>query len=202
MHNISGRGRTASVRAQVAGARGNFSGHFRRIVQGLAALVLMVSGTAPALAQGVLQCVPYARSVSGIDIHGNANTWWQQASGVYDKGQRPKVGAVLAFKATAAMPYGHVAVVRKIVDSRHLLLNHANWSGPGRIEQAALAEDVSPAGDWSSVRVWYAPSGGLGMRVNPTFGFIYASSPAVDAGSDSLAKASVPLTSVVLPVES
>jgi surface antigen len=158
----------------------------------------MVSGTAPALAQGVLQCVPYAREVSGIDIHGNANTWWERASGVYDKGRQPKVGAVLAFRATAAMPYGHVAVVKKIVDSRHLLLNHANWSSPGRIEQAALAEDVSPAGDWSSVRVWYAPSGGLGTRVNPTFGFIYASSPAAGGSSENIAKATIQLTNVVL----
>lgn len=73
------------------------------------------------------------------------------------------------------MPLGHVAVVGEIVDDRRIMPDHANWSGPGRIERRALAEDVSAEGDWSSVRVWYAPIGSLGARENPTFGFIYAS---------------------------
>ena len=71
------------------------------------------------------------------------------------------------------MPYGHVAVIKKVVDSRHIILNHANWSRPGMIETQALAEDVSAAGDWSDVRVWYGPTQSLGTRVNPAFGFIY-----------------------------
>jgi surface antigen len=140
------------------------------------------------MARGPLQCAPYARSVSGIDIHGNAWTWWDQASGLYQRGQQPRIGAVLAFRATAAMPFGHVAMVSQIVDQRHLLLDHANWSGPGRIEHAALAEDVSEAGDWSNVRVWYAPSGGLGTRTNPTYGFIYANGPVTQTNSASLAR--------------
>jgi hypothetical protein len=28
-----------------------------------------------------LQCVPYARQVSGIQIYGDAWTWWDQAAG-------------------------------------------------------------------------------------------------------------------------
>jgi hypothetical protein len=79
-------------------------------------------------------------------------------------------------------------VVSQIVDQRHLLLDHANWSGPGRIEHAALAEDVSEAGDWSNVRVWYAPSGSLGTRTNPTYGFIYANGPVPQVNSASLAR--------------
>ncbi|WP_395397386.1 CHAP domain-containing protein [Novosphingobium sp. BL-8A] len=121
-----------------------------------------------------LQCVPYARDHSGIDIHGNAWTWWEQARGVYARGSSPKIGAVMTMAPSQAMPLGHVAVVEKIVDSRHILLDHANWSGPGKIDRGALAEDVSAAGDWSEVRVYYAPSGGLGSRTNPVFGFIYA----------------------------
>lgn len=126
-----------------------------------------------ASAQGVLQCAPYARSVSGIDIHGNAGTWWNQAAGVYARGKVPAVGSVLVFSASRAMRVGHVAMVGKVIDSRHVLLNHANWSGPGRIERAALAVDVSPNGDWSEVRVWHAGTGTLGLRVNPAYGFIY-----------------------------
>jgi hypothetical protein len=160
---------------------------FQHIGTWSAALLLALCTAAPAIARGQLQCVPYARDVSGIDIHGNAWTWWDQASGLYERGQQPRVGAVLAFRATSAMPFGHVAVVSQIVDSRHLLLDHANWSGPGRIEHAALAEDVSEAGDWSSVRVWYAPAGGLGSRTNPVYGFIYANTPAAAAVATSLA---------------
>jgi len=134
------------------------------------------------MAGGHLQCVPYARAVSGIELRGNAKLWWHKAEGHYRRGQTPEAGAVLAFRPTSAMPYGHVAVVKRILDDRRVLLNHANWSGPGMIERAALAVDVSDAGDWSAVRVWYAPSGGLGSRENPTFGFIY---PEQDAPIDS-----------------
>ena len=141
----------------------------------LIAVGLLAGAAAPAAA--ALQCVPYARAQSGIDIRGNALTWWDQAAGRYRRGAEPEVGAVLAFRPTRAMPIGHVAVVAEIVDDRHIYLNHANWSGPGRIETRALAEDVSPNGDWSVVRVWYAPQRSLGLRTNPTFGFIYNEAP-------------------------
>ncbi|MFT4025634.1 MAG: CHAP domain-containing protein [Novosphingobium sp.] len=136
---------------------------------------------APAEARGVLQCVPYARSVSGIEIRGNAHTWWNQAEGVYARGHEPRAGAVLAFRASGAMPLGHVAMVSRVLDDRRVLLNHANWSRPGMVERAALAEDVSAAGDWSEVRVWYAPTASLGLRVSPAYGFIYADKPADEA---------------------
>jgi hypothetical protein len=129
----------------------------------------------PALAH--LQCVPYARDVSGIEIHGNAHTWWHQADGIYQRGSTPKEHAVMVFRSTPAMPFGHVAVVSRIVDARHVLLDHANWSRPGMIEHQALAEDVSEAGDWSEVRVWYDRSHGMGERINPVFGFIYNAPP-------------------------
>jgi hypothetical protein len=139
-----------------------------------ALLVAGLAGVAAAPAAAAhLQCAPYARAQSGIAIHGNAGTWWGQAEGHYARGLEPQVGAVLAFQPTRAMPVGHVAVVAAVIDSRHILLNHANWSGPGRIERAALAEDASESGDWSLVRVWYAPQRSLGLRGNPTFGFIY-----------------------------
>lgn len=127
---------------------------------------------------GVLQCVPYARQVSGIDIHGNAHTWWNQAAGRYERGQEPRVGAVLAFSSSRAMPVGHVAMVSKVVSEREVLLTHANWSYRGGIERNVRAVDVSPNNDWSDVRVWYGPIGDLGRRSNPARGFIYANAPA------------------------
>lgn len=153
----------------------SFSSFRRRLPRTVLRIVLAagLAGAAATPAAAVLQCAPYARAQSGIEIHGNAGTWWGQAEGRYNRGAEPRVGAVLAFSPSRAMPIGHVAVVAEIVDDRHIYLNHANWSGPGRIERRALAEDVSPNGDWSQVRVWYAPQGSLGVRVNPAAGFIY-----------------------------
>ena len=127
---------------------------------------------APAAAQ-FWQCAPYAREVSGIQIRGNANTWWSQAQGHYDRGHTPKVGAVLAFQASHRMRVGHVAMVSKVVNDREVLLTHANWSRPGRIETDVRAVDVSAAGDWTMVKVWYAPQAGLGTSAYATSGFIY-----------------------------
>lgn len=132
----------------------------------------------PANAQEpLLQCVPYARQVSGIQIYGDAHSWWQQAEGKYARDQRPAVGAVMAFKPYRSMQLGHVATVAKVIDQRRVLLDHANWSPidgrKGQIERNVLAEDVSSANDWSEVRVWYAPIGGLGTTRYPVHGFIY-----------------------------
>ena len=124
-----------------------------------------------------LQCVPYARHVSGINLFGDAHTWWDQAAGSYARGYMPKLGAVMAFKPHGKMVLGHVATVSKIIDSRTILLRHANWSPidgkTGQIEDGVKAVDVSPANDWSSVRVWFAPSQNLGSTAWPVQGFIY-----------------------------
>lgn len=120
-----------------------------------------------------LQCVPYARIVSGVQIRGDALTWWDQASAQYKRGHQPKKGAVLAFRPNGPMTLGHVAVVSRILDDRRVLIRHANWSTPGAIEEDVLAIDVSDDGDWSAVRVWHSPTGQMGARTNPTFGFIY-----------------------------
>lgn len=139
-------------------------------------LALSTLAISPASA-GVLQCAPFARQVSGIDLHGNANTWWGQAEGRYDRGHEPRVGAVLAFAASRSMPVGHVAMVSKVVSGREVLLTHANWSYRGGVERNVRAIDVSPNNDWTDVRVWYGPIGNLGLRSNAAKGFIYASTP-------------------------
>lgn len=142
----------------------------------------------PTAAQARLQCVTYARQISDVQISGNARDWWSNAAGTYDRGQQPKAGAVLAFSGTRAMPYGHVAVVRKVVDDRHILIDHANWSGPGMVEKGVMAVDVSAAGDWSEVRVWYAPTKSVGLRASPAHGFIYPRTMTADASKATSAK--------------
>ncbi len=127
-----------------------------------------------------LQCVPYARQISGVEIFGNAKSWWGHAAGRYARGASPLIGAVLAFKPTRAMPIGHVATVSQIVSGREVLVSHSNWSlingRRGQIERNVRVVDVSDAGDWSKVRVWYAPLQGLGTSSYPLFGFIYSGS--------------------------
>ena len=120
------------------------------------------------------QCAPYARELSGVEIFGNAHTWWGQAAGKYERGHAPKEGAVLSFAATSKMRLGHVAMVSKVVSDREVLLTHANWSRRGGVERDVRAIDVSSAGDWSEVRVWFGPVGGLGTSAYPANGFIYA----------------------------
>jgi len=145
------------------------------------AVACALGAVAPASAQ-FWQCAPYAREVSGIQIRGNANTWWGQAAGRYDRGQRPREGAVLAFEATRRMRVGHVAMVSRVVNDREVLLTHANWSRRGQVERDVRAVDVSAAGDWSQVRVWYGPQHDLGTSSYPTNGFIYSDhAPAGDA---------------------
>lgn len=126
---------------------------------------------------GVLQCVPYARQVSGIRIYGDAHTWWQQANGKYARGNVPRVGAVMAVQPHGNSTLGHVAAVSRVVDSRTILLRHANWSAPGLIEDHVKAVDVSPRNDWSAVRIWYGPTQSLGSSHWPVDGFIYSGKP-------------------------
>ena len=141
--------------------------------------LLPVSG---AFADGYWQCVPFARLMSGIQIFGDARTWWGQAVGKYDTGFIPKAGAVLCFKPTERMNLGHVAFVSQVLTDRVIQVTHANWSlmngARGQVEQDVTVVDVSPAGNWSEVKVWYDPIRDLGTTVYPTQGFIYQNAQA------------------------
>lgn len=139
----------------------------------IAAILACLAALIPAAAQARLQCVPFARSVSGIEIRGNAETWWSQAAGRYERSSEPREGSVLAMPGIRTMPYGHVAMVSRVVSDREILLTHANWSRPGMIERNVRAIDVSEKGDWSLVRVWHAGSGDLGVTRYPAHGFIH-----------------------------
>jgi surface antigen len=158
---------------------------------GLASALLggAAGAQAPALAPGAgadnptpedpssWQCAQFARLFSGIEIFGDAWTWWDAAQGRYDRGAVPEAGAVLVFKPGGALVRGHVAVVDHVLTDRIIQVTHANWSPVdgrrGQIENEVTVVDVSPAGDWSAVKVWFKPAGALGSTVYPTFGFVY-----------------------------
>jgi surface antigen len=136
-----------------------------------------------AQADGYWQCVPFARLMSGIQIFGDARTWWSQAAGHYDTGTVPKIGSVLSFKPTARMNLGHVAFVSQVLTDRVIQVTHANWSiiegDRGQIEKDVTVVDVSPEGNWSQVKVWYDPIRDLGTSIYPTNGFIYQDAQAM-----------------------
>lgn len=117
------------------------------------------------------QCVPYARSRTGVLLNGNAANWWWQAKGKYRRSFRPSSGAILVFKATRNMPYGHVSVVRKIKSYNRITVEHANWV-PGQVEMNVPVIDVSARHNWTRVRVWWSPTEKWGERIYPTYGFI------------------------------
>ena len=158
----------------------------------VAALIALAPG-ASAVADTYWQCATFARLASGIQIFGDAYTWWKQAVGRYQTGFQPKAGAVLCFKPTERMKLGHVAVVSQVLTDRVIQITHANWSpiegSRGKIEKDVTLVDVSPAGDWSLVKVWYDPNRDLGGSTYPTYGFIYQDAQARVLATSGFAKA-------------
>jgi hypothetical protein len=126
---------------------------------------------------GGISCVPYARSVTGMEIFGNGREWWHNAAGRYARGQRPETGSILSFPSTGGMSLGHVAVVARVVHGRMIEIDHANWGGPGIPRGTVMRNirvlDVSNDNSWTRVRVqsgWNRDSFG---REYPTHGFIH-----------------------------
>ncbi len=147
----------------------------RALVGGLLLVGMTVAPTA-ASAQ-TIQCAPFARMFSGIQLFGAAAAWWNQAAGKYLRGNTPEIGAVMVFKAVRGMRSGHVATVTDVVSERIIKITHANWSiingRRGQVERNVTVVDASPRNDWSQVRVWFAPIGKVGNTPYPVNGFIY-----------------------------
>jgi surface antigen len=111
----------------------------------------------PAFGAGnVIQCTVFAKQDAGIVLPGNARDWWANAAGVYQRGEQPEPGSVLAFAANVRMPLGHVAVVSNVVDSRTISIYptrgfiYARPDTTGRIVEASVraplpAMDRAPA---------------------------------------------------------
>jgi surface antigen len=178
----------------VAGDIPSMFGRTRTSLGALVVAALVALAPGGAFADDYWQCVPFARLVSGIQIFGDAWTWWSQAAGKYQTGFVPKAGAVLCFRPTGRMRLGHVAVVSQVLTDRVIQISHANWSlidgDRGHVESNVTVVDVSANGDWSQVKVWNDPSHNLGTTVYPTYGFIYqdaatAASAKIAAASDA-----------------
>jgi len=130
----------------------------------------------PGYSGGNTSCVPYARARSGINLSGDAWQWWEAAAQTgLDRSRRPRAGSVLVFMRTSRNRTGHLSVVTRVVSSREIRVDHANWASSGnrgRIARNQPVVDVSANNDWSLVRVWYPPVNALGQTNYPTYGFI------------------------------
>ena len=124
----------------------------------------------------LIQCVPYARQVSGIDIMGDAWTWWGAAEGKYDRGNQPRFMAVLVLSRTQRLKLGHVAVVVDVVGPRQIRVTHANF-GSDPVSRRIIYDsmpvaDVPPDNDWTLVRFWNYQAQAWGI-LYPAYGFVY-----------------------------
>jgi hypothetical protein len=124
-----------------------------------------------------LDCAPFARALSGIELRGDADAWWDEAEGRYRRDSIPAVGSVLVFRRSDRLPSGHVGVVSRVVSSREIELTQANWVHR-QVSMDQPAIDISPGNDWTLVRVFWPPAGQMGATAYPTYGFIDADFPA------------------------
>lgn len=128
------------------------------------------------VAPHIEQCAIYARKVSGIDLYGDAYSWWGQAKGHYRRGHKPTPGSVLVLKRTDRMHSGHVAVVKDVLGSRMINVTHSNWGDSSRtrhiVYDSMRVEDVSPHNDWTQVRFWNDAKNVMGFPYD-AYGFIY-----------------------------
>lgn len=123
-------------------------------------------------AENPLQCVPYAREQSGVQIYGDAYTWWDQSQGRYVHSTVPSQGSVMVLYNYAGPARAHVAVVKQIVNPREIRVDHANWLDDGAIYTDDPVQDVSPDNDWTQVRVFNIRNQAWGGRVYQVQGFI------------------------------
>lgn len=114
---------------------------------------------------------------AGIPLRGDAWTWWEAAAGRYERGRVPRGGGVLVLMRTSRLPQGHLAVVSRVVSAREVRVDHANWASggaKGRVARDQPVMDVSPANDWSLVRVWYPRTNDWSASTYPSYGFIHS----------------------------
>jgi hypothetical protein len=131
------------------------------------------AGSAPGSVEGAhLECVPYAREHSGVNIRGDAYTWWDKAAGVYARTSLPTPGAVMVLAGYAGRHRAHVAVVKRLISPREIRIDHANWLDDGAIYVNDPVLDVSADNDWTQVKVWNIRSGSWGTKVYMVKGFI------------------------------
>jgi surface antigen len=141
-------------------------------------VLVVMAFVMPSRRAAAASCVLFARAETGVKLVGNADAWWSEAAGLYQRGRVPQVGSILVFEPSGFMPLGHVAVVSKITGPGQILVDQSNWYR-GRTTFGTPVIDTSPEHDWSQVAVMNVGSGEFG-RDSPTYGFIYPDTGALN----------------------
>ena len=88
----------------------------------------------------------------------------------------PRSAACWCFAARADCRVATSPWCHRSLGARQILVTQANWVH-SRVSLDQPVIDVSAANDWSIVRVWWPPSGGMGITDYPAYGFIRADRP-------------------------
>lgn len=132
-----------------------------------------ITGPPRIISAPAMQCVPFARLRSGIEVWGDAHLWWQAAAAAgYVETNQPSPGDVIVIRIGEAGDRGHVAYVKRVSSSREIYVDHANWHGRQEVAVDIPIIDVSPNNDWSEVRVFWVDSGLMGARTYSVEGFV------------------------------
>lgn len=105
-----------------------------------------------------LWCTDFVANDYNIGGYGDAKTWWDDTrftSTGYTKSSTPVVGAIVVFNGWSSNSYGHVAIVRQIVSSSEIKVDHSNWHWDGNPLYGVGIKQAS--GSWSSVKVKFNP---------------------------------------------
>lgn len=129
-----------------------------KMLRNIALFFSFVAFVGTAAANRWIWCTDYVAAELGIGLYGDAKTWWDDStftSTGYTKSSTPVVGSIVVFNSWDSNPYGHVGVVRQIVSSSEILIDHSNWHWDGSILQGVGVKKYS--GSWTQVKVKYNP---------------------------------------------
>lgn len=144
----------------------------RRIFLLLLMTLVMFTGTA--FANRWIWCTDYVASEFGIGVYGDAWEWWNDSrftSTGYTKSSIPAVGSIIVFNNWQKNPAGHVGIVREIVSSSEIRIDHSNWHWDGNVQKGVGVKQAS--GSWTQVLVKYNPDDtNYGGTAYPVQGFL------------------------------
>jgi surface antigen len=79
------------------------------------------------------QCTRYVAQYKNVNWWWNAKHWYKNAKSMwYDTGTKPKEGAIIVYDI---WEYGHVAIVKKIIDKNNFIISEMNRIGKNRISE-------------------------------------------------------------------
>lgn len=137
--------------------------------------VFALTASALAWAAQYYQCTEYVADQYGIMHYGNAKTWYDDSRFLntgYTQYSSPAVGAIIVFDGWSKNTRGHVGIVREIVSSTEIKIDHANWHNDEVLLTGVGVKQAS--GSWSSVKVKYSPGDeNYGASSYAVRGFLY-----------------------------